>query len=469
MFAILLLTSSLMGCGSNKANVATEVSEASEAEKKVEEKSTEEVSEELLGESEITEENEGDEDNASLKITDNRKRNTVTEADNGDGSTQVKTATVNDSDFEVKEYLYTNSIGSSIDYIIVKSNAEVPVKVNGNAVAKDADGNSIGAGTMSIDVIGPGETSIGYFYFDSVSDIDSVEYQLNYDTDTSYYPVISNLDVEQAWNDKNVTVTVTNNGSEPAQFVQAYALFFDVDGNVLRTSYKYVTDDDSEIKPDATLSVQLDCYKGNYDHAEVYLTGRASSSSSFRKKSKEINVTDDQFEITQYKYISSSSSTYYVAVKNNSSETVKITSNGTAKDADGNTLGAGQMTIDVLAPGETSIGYFHFSSVPDFDKVEYSLKYSEPSYSSIIDDLSVGASLNAKNAIVTVTNNGSKAGKFVQGYVLFLASDDSVIKVDTAYFTDDDSEIKSGASISKQFNCRKEFDHVEIYLTGRSS
>lgn len=174
----------------------------------------------------------------------------------------------------VKEYLYENTIGDTLDFLIVTNNSNTNVAISGNAIAKDSSGNSIGAADMSIDVLGVGETSIGVFYFDSVSGIDKVDYTLDYDENPYYKPVVNDLSVEQTFNDENVTVSVTNNSTNPALFVSAYAIFFDSSNNVVNYNSTYITDSDSEIKPGKTISGQLDCY-GKYDYAEVYFTGRA--------------------------------------------------------------------------------------------------------------------------------------------------------------------------------------------------
>lgn len=181
---------------------------------------------------------------------------------------------VSDSDFSIKEYKYENTIGDTLYFLVITNNSDTDVSVSGNATAKDASGTSIGAGDMSIDILGAGETSIGCFYFDSVSGIDKVEYTLVYDEKPYYKPVIQNLHVEQTLNSENVTVSVTNNAEYSVRFVEAYALFFDSDNNVIYYNSTYVTDSDSEIKPSKTISAQLDCYNG-YDHAEIYFTGRA--------------------------------------------------------------------------------------------------------------------------------------------------------------------------------------------------
>ena len=44
---------------------------------------------------------------------------------------------------------------------------------------------------------------------------------------------------------------------------------------------------------------------------------------------------------------------------------------------------------------------------------------------------------------------------------------DELIGYDSAYFTDDDSEIKPEKTISKQLTYSKNFDRIEFYLTGR--
>lgn len=179
-----------------------------------------------------------------------------------------------DSEFEVKEYLYENTIGDTICFVIIKNNSKQDVSVSANATAKDSNGNSIGADEMDINIIGSGETSIGCFYFNNVKNIDKVDYKINYNK--SYYkPIINSLSIEQTLNDKNVILSATNNSAKPALFVQAYALFIDSQNNVVYYDSAYITDNDSEIKPEDTISIQLDSYK-EYDHVEIYFTGRAS-------------------------------------------------------------------------------------------------------------------------------------------------------------------------------------------------
>ena len=152
----------------------------------------------------------------------NKKISSISTVDNKEATREE----VSDSDFSIKEYKYENQIGDTLYFLAITNNSDTDVSVSGNATAKDESGNSIGAGDMSIDILGAGETSIGYFYFDSVSGIDKVEYTLDYNEKPYYKPVVNNLLVEQTLNSENVTISVTNNAEYPVLFVEAYALFF---------------------------------------------------------------------------------------------------------------------------------------------------------------------------------------------------------------------------------------------------
>ena len=395
----------------------------------------------------------------STTVVDNRKNN--------DSSAAMS---FTDADFSKQEFMYENSIGDSLYFVVVTNNSQATVEVSGNATAKDAAGNAIGAGNMSIDVLGPGETSIGYFYFDSVKNIASVDYQLNYSPEKYYKPVISNLAVQQILNDKNVTITVTNEGDINAQFVEAHALFFDAVGKVIAHSSSYVTDNDSEIKPGATLSAQLDIYGQNYDHAEVYFTGRSDGKSTPVVESK---ISDADFEIIEKPFVNSFGDTlWFLIVTNNSEYDVGFSANGAAYDASGNIIGAADTSIDILGTGQTSICYFYFDSVAGIDHVEYTCNYDTEVryYSDVLHNLSAQVTINDANVVVSVTNNGTEEADFVEAHALFLDSQGNVVGHDSTYVTDNDSEIKPGATITKQLTIYgQSFDTVEVYFTGRHS
>ena len=387
-------------------------------------------------------------------------QNTVT-----DNRSQSATASFSNEDFEVKGYLFENSIGDSLYFVIVKNNSNAVVSVEGNATAKDANGSAIGADSMSIDVLGPGETSIGYFYFDSVNGINAVDYQLDYAKQNYYYPVISNLEVQQVLNEKNVTITVTNKGSYNAEFVEAYALFFDANDNVISYSSGYVTDNDSMIKPGATIAEQLDIYGKSYDHVNVYFTGRSDGKASVEASS----TSSTDLQIKEYRYDNSIGDTlWFLVVTNNSDKDFSVNANAIAYDGSGYMIGADDTSIDILGAGQTSICYFYFDGVSEIARVDYQT-YADTSsyYSDVIHNLSVNETINNGNVIVSVTNNGTESAEFVEAYALFFDEQRNLVGYESAYVTDADSEIKSGATITKQLDCYKPFSDVEVYFTGR--
>lgn len=407
----------------------------------------------------------------NVEIKDNRTSvGTESDAEKSsvvDNRSQTDSASdiaVTDEEFEKTGYLYENSIGDSLYFYVVTNHSKAAVSIDGNATALDANENVIGADEGSIDIIGPEETSLIVFYFDSVQDIDSVECLLNYDTNTHYTPVLANLNLQQTINDKNLTVIAANNGTVSAQFVEAYALFFDADGNVVSYDSAYITDNDSEIKPGAELSVQLDAYE-KFDHVECFLTGRSNGEASEADGS----VADEDFAVKEYHYENTiGDSLYFLVITNNSTGSVGIDINMTAYDAGENVIGAANGSIDVLGPAEQSIASFYFDSVTGIDHVAYTMSYDDsPFYDPVLSDLDIVQNINDKNVVVSVTNKGSEPAQFVEVYALFLNSAEQVVSYESRYVTDSDSEIKPGAALSEQLDSYEPFDSVECYFTGR--
>lgn len=422
---------------------------------------------------------------ASVVVNDNRTGNTNADSSGkNDGSSSLlpgqpsggsgeqggasvtpsEAATVTDDHFEKKGYLYKNILGDTLYFCIVKNNSAATVEVKGNASAKDTAGAVLGVNDSRIHVLAPGETSIMSFYFHDVGAPDSVECTLSYDTTPYYKPVINNIAMEQTINDRNLTIVATNKGSINAQFVEAYALFFDAEGNVVSYTTGYLTDKDSEIKPGASIAKQLDAYE-SFDHVECYLTGRSDGEASEVVS----EVSDSDFAVTEYHYQNIIGDTmYYLAIKNNSLKAVGINVNMMAYDAAGSVVGAASGHITVLGAGEESLASCYFSHVEGIDHVDYTMEYStDLYYRPVIADLKVEYTTNEKNAIVTITNNGSEPAEFVEAYALFFDADGNIVQNDTTYFTDDDFELKPGATITKQMNAYKTFSSVKIYVSGR--
>lgn len=378
---------------------------------------------------------------------------------------QLENIVVKDEDFSFDGYMYDDGY-ATVYFLIVTNNSEAPVEFKANGVARDADGGMLGATDLYIDVIGPGETIMEYFYFDNVTNVTSVDYTFEYEKSSYYYPVVSNIDVKQTINEHNVTVEATNNGTVPAEFVEACVLFFDSNNNIINYNINYFTDRDSEIKPQKTLASQFNCYN-DFDHTEFYFTGGRSTKYSDETEDKVV-VSDSDFEITEHIYEDYYSTRHYMIIKNNSKKDVEIYGNAIARDANGKALGAGDTYINILGPGETSICYFYFDEVQDVASVDYELYYNTDTYyPPVLGNLSFEQTANKENVIVAVTNNGKEPAMYVEAYALFFDENNNIIETDSTYFTDDDSEIKPGKTIVRQLNAYTAFDHVEVYFIGR--
>lgn len=158
---------------------------------------------------------------------------------------------------------------------------------------------------------------------------------------------------------------------------------------------------------------------------------------------------------------------HFIVVKNTSSNTVDISTSSLAYSNDDTMVGAANGRFDALGSGCTSAFYEAFETDAEIDHYETDITSSKSKYyESVIQDLSYEQNDISGGAIFQVTNNGPDSASFVEGVALFF-KDGNLVNYEIAYFTDDDSELKPGKTISKQLNCNKDFDSIEFYLSGR--
>lgn len=157
----------------------------------------------------------------------------------------------------------------------------------------------------------------------------------------------------------------------------------------------------------------------------------------------------------------------FMIIKNNSNETVDVSTSSLAYSSDGTMVGADDSDFYALGAGCTSVLYEAFETDSDISYYEGNMKVKRSEYyESVIQDLSYVQNNVDDGAIFQVTNNGSEPADFVEGYVLFFKNG-QLVHYESSYFTDDDSELKPGETISKQITSYEEFDSMQFYLTGR--
>lgn len=171
-----------------------------------------------------------------------------------------------------------------------------------------------------------------------------------------------------------------------------------------------------------------------------------------------------QLQITTYKMYDAG---YYafIEIANNSKYDLAISVDLKFYDDNDALIGADNVSERAVQSGTTVL--FYTSPDEDFSKIDYEVSVEEEEYfECLVKDLSF-ESVSAKyKEIVTIKNNSKKPAMFVDCYLLFFKGD-QVVGFSHKYFTDDDSELKPGKSITEEMDCYEEYDSYKYYLTGK--
>ena len=173
--------------------------------------------------------------------------------------------------------------------------------------------------------------------------------------------------------------------------------------------------------------------------------------------------------VSEYTLANSIGYTYrFIVVKNNYDVTVDISTSSVAYGVNGNILAADDGYVDAVGPGCTTIIREMFNANQPIDHFDTEISIGESIYDSVIQNLSYVQNNTDDGAVFQITNNGTIPAEFVEGFALFFKGN-QLVDYDWTYFTDNDSEIKPGKTISKQMNSLEDFDRIEFYMTGRKS
>lgn len=162
-------------------------------------------------------------------------------------------------------------------------------------------------------------------------------------------------------------------------------------------------------------------------------------------------------------------SRHFMVIKNNSDVTVDVSTSSLAYSEDGTMVSASDASLDALGAGCTSILYEAFETEAQIKYYDTTINVQESEYyDSVIQDLSYVQNDIDGGAVFQVTNNGNAPAEFVEGYALYFL-EDQLVDYQTTYFTNDNSEISPGETISEQLTAYEDFDRIEFYMTGRAS
>ena len=183
---------------------------------------------------------------------------------------------VDDTDYssqlEKEEYIYDDGYGSVLHFIAIKNNSDQTLSISTNSVAYNESGDKIGAGSGSLDALGPQSEQIVIEYFENVSDVDHFETTISASKSKWYEDATGNIDVEADIFDDKAILTCTNNGDKAVDFVEGRVIFLK-DGECVGYDTHYFNDEEGKLKSGESLTKQFDYYDGTFDEAKYYIIG----------------------------------------------------------------------------------------------------------------------------------------------------------------------------------------------------
>jgi hypothetical protein len=171
---------------------------------------------------------------------------------------------------------YSCVVDDSFMYYVmyITNNSDKVVSAEMNVTALDSNGSMVGSSSDGVKAIAPGQTSGIWTTFDEWDSIQSFEYTLTVSEETSYSPVYDDLTVDYDTNDDGIVAKITNNGTDPAEFVWMDVVYIK-DGKMVNFSELSFMDDDSQLLPGVTLSADGTCYyDGGFDDVVIAVNGR---------------------------------------------------------------------------------------------------------------------------------------------------------------------------------------------------
>lgn len=190
----------------------------------------------------------------------------------------------------IGEYYYIRSEDKPRYFLVLQNNAQETVQIKANAVAMDKDENLLGAADERLNAVIGGQQAVLGFYFDDAGDAVSFEYGYDVEISQNSKSYNDNLEWETSVNGNNLIIMITNTGTETAENIEPYALFFK-DGNVF--SHEFTSG--INIKPGETIPVELKCGDGEFDDFKLYITSFGSKIGG-TKTSEEINNEKSEIE-----------------------------------------------------------------------------------------------------------------------------------------------------------------------------
>ena len=168
-----------------------------------------------------------------------------------------KKKTINGIEAEAFPY-HTDTAHSLFLVMTNKTKGDCDLEVS--VTFKDKDGKTVDTVDANVTYAFATDTTIAEQYY-CETEYDSYDYNITVKP-LSYHKAI----------DKELTVSVTNNSKETAEFVEYYVLFFQGD-KLVGYKWGYCQDEQNQIQPGSTATRNDHMYQA-YDKADIYIHGR---------------------------------------------------------------------------------------------------------------------------------------------------------------------------------------------------
>lgn len=172
------------------------------------------------------------------------------------------------SQISVEEFSYSTDFWN-YGFLVIKNNSGFDINISVNVDFYNGDA-LVATKSDEEEAFESGTEIILYFMPDENFTI--MKYEISVSEEKWYDCVISDLKYDTTEAQDKIILSVTNNGQEPADFVEGSVLFFSGE-KVVGFAQNYFTDDDSEIKPGKTIKQEMNCYE-SFDRIRVFLSGR---------------------------------------------------------------------------------------------------------------------------------------------------------------------------------------------------
>lgn len=179
-------------------------------------------------------------------------------------------------------------------------------------------------------------------------------------------------------------------------------------------------------------------------------------------------ASGDGWEIVKEYYYNTKWDNYYIfLLKNTSGYTADISVNAYFYDADNNLVGVANSSEYACEDGYLSYWSFSNDDIA-FDHVDVEITMEEDTYyKGGQSSIEVSTNIVGKKVIISAKNIGTQTVEFVEYHVLFFNENGEIVTTGWGYLTDDDSEIKPGATEMREENAYESFADVRVIVSGR--